>query len=33
MRADDGEFHLVYTWNRSFVRHLNFNRAWLESKL
>ena len=33
IRADDGEFHLVYTWNRSFVRHLSFNRAWLESKL
>jgi len=33
IRADDGEFHLVYTWNRSFVRHLNFNRAWLDSRL
>ncbi|AWI75773.1 hypothetical protein CEW83_11575 [Parazoarcus communis] len=33
IRTDAGEFHLVYTWNRSFVRHLSFNRAWLESKL
>lgn len=33
VRAADGDFHLVYTWNRSFVRHLQFNRAWLEEKL
>lgn len=33
VRAADGDFHLVYTWNRSFVRHLQFNRAWLEDKL
>ncbi|WP_168224904.1 exo-alpha-sialidase [Azoarcus sp. DD4] len=33
VRAADGDFHLVYTWNRSFVRHLQFNRAWLEGKL
>lgn len=33
IRTADGEFHLVYTWNRSFVRHLSFNAAWLEAKL
>ena len=33
IRTADGEFHLVYTWNRSFVRHLSFNAAWLEGKL
>lgn len=33
VRAADGDFHLVYTWNRSFVRHLRFNRAWLEERL
>lgn len=27
------DFHLVYTWNRSFIRHLRFNRAWLETLL
>lgn len=26
-----GSFHLVYTWNRSFIRHIHFNTAWLES--
>lgn len=33
IRAGNGDFHLVYTWNRSFVRHLSFNRAWLEARL
>jgi predicted neuraminidase len=33
IRAGNGDFHLVYTWNRSFIRHLHFNRAWLEEKL
>jgi predicted neuraminidase len=29
IRARDGEFHLVYTWNRSFIRTVRFNEAWL----
>jgi len=33
IRDTHGEFHLVYTWNRSFIRHLRFNRAWLEARL
>ena len=33
VRGADGDFHLVYTWNRSFIRHLRFNRAWLEARL
>ncbi|NMF89520.1 sialidase family protein [Aromatoleum petrolei] len=33
VRGADGDFHLVYTWNRSFIRHLRFNRAWLEERL
>ena len=28
-----GEFHLVYTWNRSFIKHVQFNRAWLDRRL
>jgi predicted neuraminidase len=27
-----GEFHLVYTWNRSFIKHVEFNRAWLDER-
>ncbi len=25
-----GDFHLVYDWNRSLIKHLRFNRAWLD---
>jgi predicted neuraminidase len=32
IRDADGDFHLVYAWNRSFIRHLRFNRAWLEER-
>ncbi|MDR2688620.1 MAG: exo-alpha-sialidase [Azoarcus sp.] len=28
-----GDFHLVYTWNRSFIRHISFNMAWLRQRL
>ncbi|MDR2093322.1 MAG: exo-alpha-sialidase [Azoarcus sp.] len=30
IRAADGDFHLVYTWNRGLIRHLRFNETWLE---
>ncbi|GHU25890.1 hypothetical protein FACS189488_13660 [Betaproteobacteria bacterium] len=33
IRARNGDFHLVYTWNQSFVRHIRFNRAWLQARL
>jgi predicted neuraminidase len=33
IRGADGDFHLLYTWNNSFIRHLRFNRAWLKEKL
>jgi predicted neuraminidase len=25
-----GDFHLVYTWNRAFIKHVRFDRAWLD---
>jgi len=28
-----GEFHLVYTWNRSFIKHVEFDQAWLDGRL
>ena len=28
-----GEFHLVYTWNRAFIKHVQFNLAWLDHDL
>lgn len=31
--ATGGEFHLVYTWNRAFIKHVQFNQAWLDQQL
>jgi predicted neuraminidase len=28
-----GELHLVYTWNRAFTKHVQFNQAWLDEDL
>lgn len=33
LQARNGDLHLVYTWNRSFIKHLWFNPAWLEERL
>lgn len=29
--ASDDEIHLTYTWQRKHIRHLRFNRAWLNA--
>ena len=28
-----GDFHLVYTWNRSFIKHVQFSQIWLDQRL
>jgi predicted neuraminidase len=28
-----GDFHLVYDWNRTLIKHVRFNRAWLNQRL
>ena len=33
IQAHNGDFHLVYTWNRSFIKHVQFTRAWLDKQL
>jgi len=33
IQAKNGDFHLVYTWNRSFIKHVWFTRAWLAQRL
>ena len=30
IQTKQGDFHLVYTWNRTFIKHVWFNREWLE---
>ncbi len=33
IQTHGGDFHLVYTWNRSFIKHVQFTRAWLDKQL
>jgi hypothetical protein len=33
IQTRSGDFHLVYTWNRSFIKHVQFSRAWLDQQL
>jgi predicted neuraminidase len=33
IQARGGDFHLVYTWNRSFIKHVWFTQAWLDQRL
>ncbi len=33
IRARSGDFHLLYTWNKKKVKHVRFNRSWLEQLL
>jgi predicted neuraminidase len=33
IQAKNGDFHLVYTWNRSFIKHVRFTRAWLDQRM
>jgi len=33
IRTHSGDFHLVYTWNRSFIKHVQFTRSWLDQRM
>jgi predicted neuraminidase len=33
VRAQNGDFHLLYTWYRTHIKHIQFNQAWLEQRL
>ena len=33
IQARNGDFHLVYTWNRSFIKHVRFSPAWLDQRM
>ena len=30
LRAANGDFHLLYSWNRTRIKHIEFNQSWLE---
>ncbi len=33
LQTSDGTFNLIYTWNKSYIKHIQFNQAWLEELL
>ena len=33
IQTHNGDFHLVYTWSRSFIKHARFNHAWLDEQI
>lgn len=33
IKSRDGIFHLLYTWNRTYIKHIEFNMAWLKEQL
>ncbi|HEX9189024.1 MAG TPA: sialidase family protein [Vicinamibacteria bacterium] len=33
VRARGGEIHLLYTWNRAYIKHVRFDPAWLDERL
>jgi predicted neuraminidase len=33
IRTSLGEFHLAYTWNEAFIKHVEFSQAWLDQRL
>ncbi|WP_095078890.1 exo-alpha-sialidase [Pseudomonas sp. Irchel s3h17] len=32
IRSPDGLYHLVYSWNNTFIKHVTFNDAWLSER-
>lgn len=33
IKSTEGLYHLVYSWNNTFIKHVSFNDAWLEAQL
>ncbi len=33
IQTHSGDFQLVYTWNRSFIKHVQFTRTWLDQRM
>ncbi len=33
IQARNGDFHLTYTWNRVFIKHVTFDQTWLNRHL
>ncbi|MEH6564510.1 MAG: sialidase family protein [Halopseudomonas sp.] len=33
IKSADGIYHLVYSWNNTFIKHVSFNDSWLRAQL
>ncbi len=33
IQTPSGDFHLFYTWNRTFIKHVWFNQSWLNQRI
>ncbi len=33
IQSKNGDIHVAYTWNRTFIKHLVFDQAWLQHRL
>ncbi|MBL4795407.1 MAG: exo-alpha-sialidase [Pseudomonadales bacterium] len=33
IKSSDGHYHMLYTWNRTQIKHVEFNDTWLEELL
>ncbi|MCX4029875.1 exo-alpha-sialidase [Endozoicomonas sp. SM1973] len=32
-QSHDGNFHVLYTWNKTHIKHIRFNQAWLKDRI
>ncbi|PSS58737.1 hypothetical protein C6382_05245 [Pseudomonas sp. BBP2017] len=32
IKSSEGRYHLVYSWNNTFIKHVSFNDAWLREQ-
>ena len=33
MRSGNGNYHLLYTWHKTHIKHITFNGGWLRSQI
>ncbi|MBU3903376.1 MAG: hypothetical protein KKB48_03910, partial [Gammaproteobacteria bacterium] len=33
IQTRNGDIHLAYTWNRTFIKHVRIDARWLKSRL
>lgn len=32
-KSEDGDYQILYTWNKKHIKHIRFNQAWLEKRI